>query len=483
MTRAWIVYSVIKYAVESDRSIRKCDAVRSVQSVVVHLQGARVVRVVPVDETHVQVAAVRVALGYRHVVELRSDSHVSKYGRLNTNTVCYSRGVDYLDGAGQLNSPASGGVAYRDVSAACEAAEPGDIVDRPGGDVEGAVVVHLDRVLEGGHLPQVVLPPQAQGSAPVGGHVGELGEVGVAVCPVHYGELLVVHVVLEVQRPLFRVAGVDTLQGEGAGGRVELDRVDGGAVVEEAVADERRPAGGGVHSGQLEHQVLPPDRQCHEGVGRGPLLHRDVVSLAVQGGDGGEVVGREPHRQVGPGAAVEVAAVADDGGGPGLHLLPGGDVDVREGGTLIELQRVYGVAHYLVPLQPVACAGLHQVAVRVQHEVAGPGIQPAVPVLDDEVAVALDGEVRAVAGELGGPLGVQHLYRGHLHPEADLLGVDAAPLLSGGHGVAGVLVEKILECDARPLVARGVDVGYVVADNVKRHLVPLHARHARHKGS
>ena len=183
------------------------------------------------------------------------------------------------------------------------------------------------------------------------------------------------------------------------------------------------------------------------------------------------------------GPTVEIAPEADFRRGSGLHFRPYGYADIAQTGAFIELRGIVGVGDHLVPLDPVPRSRLHNLVLGVEGEIAAPCEEPVVPVHDDIIPFALDGDIRIAAYVVDIPLRVDRLDCGDADAKPHLQGVDSSSSFHGRHGAAVRLVEKILEGDVGFLESHGVDVGDVIADDVEKRLVSSRARHARHKRS
>jgi len=124
-------------------------------------------------------------------------------------------------------------------------------------------------------------------------------------------------------------------------------------------------------------------------------------------------------------------------------------------------------------LDEVAVRG-YEVAIPVQLQRPGLGVEGLVACLSDEETVALDGQVEGVPRLLGSALGEVGLDAGDLDAQPDLGRVYAACGV-GRRGCTGLgLAEKVLELDLVALVPRCVDVGDVVTDGVNPFLVGVH---------
>ncbi|MNX91018.1 hypothetical protein D3C86_1230860 [compost metagenome] len=141
--------------------------------------------------------------------------------------------------------------------------------------------------------------------------------------------------------------------------------------------------------------------------------------------------------------------------------------------------------HFLgVPAHDTEAVGnLDQVALLVEVELTVTGVDVLHAVVEDEEAFAADGQVRGATGDLQSSLGHQEVDRADGHTETDLRGVGAAQAARGSRTAAHGLRELALEVDPLALVADGVDVGDVVAQDVETHLVVAHAGDARVHGT
>jgi len=181
--------------------------------------------------------------------------------------------------------------------------------------------------------------------------------------------------------------------------------------------------------------------------------------------------------------AVEVATEAYKACLSCFHLCADGDGDVGQGGPSVELGGVERIRDHLESLHPVPCTRLNNPVRGVHGEVARPGVNPVVAVHHDVVPVALDGDIGVASGEVDIPLGMDRLDRRYPRTETHLQSVYSSPAFPRRRSAPVGLVEQILKCDVGLFKTHGIYVGYIVADDVEKGLVPSRARNSRHKGS
>ena len=203
----------------------------------------------------------------------------------------------------------------------------------------------------------------------------------------------------------------------------------------------------------------------HEGQERGGRGGRAGDAAGAVAGVEGLVEG-EVGDLGGEGAVgVEVAGHGDVGGGVG-----DGEGAQRNGQVLQDAgdDVVVGIDAESLDVEAVGIDELVE-AVELEGAVAGVGLRGVV--LEDEEAVALDGEVAGDAGDFAGAV-VEVAGDGTLDDaHADLQGVGAAEVAVGGAAVGEALGELGFEIHAGGFEADGVDVGDVVADDVEFGLV------------
>ncbi|MNE00885.1 hypothetical protein D3C80_933080 [compost metagenome] len=226
-----------------------------------------------------------------------------------------------------------------------------------------------------------------------------------------------------------------------------------------------------VHAPGGRHRRL--GRVCRirflgEVLGDGVRLPQGVVSHHRGGGGVGtrilgiELGGIDIHQRFRAGRQVEASLDRR-----GLHRLAGlvRDLDGLGGVDAHRLGGAIGID--LVPLQVAAGVADH-VAAFVEFEGAGAGvaaIQVGQAIGGHEEAVALNGEIQRIVGELQRPLVELLRHRPRRHPVADLgLGID-----EDGVGV------DIGELGAGLLEAGGIDVGNVVRGDVQVFLSRIDA--------
>ena len=185
------------------------------------------------------------------------------------------------------------------------------------------------------------------------------------------------------------------------------------------------------------------------------------------------IVDGDGRREGGAGGrgCVKVGGEVDGGGGVGLLHLAHGNVNAGKRGVGVDDTIGCRIAH------DAEAAGGFKVAGGGEREVAGAGQLLVVAVRGDEEAVAVEGDVRGVAGGVDGALRVVGGVGGHLDARAHLDGI-------AGAGGTDLLIEEIGELGGLRFEGRGVHVGQVVGNGIQFGGVGIEAgkrnRKARH---